>query len=367
MQRIEQLESLCALYTSECEVDESDLYALIDTWLTLYNRVEKRHDSENFNTMQYFGKILCCICTDVKHDEFKDLMLSEFVYDIDFCVVSASTRVCMLSWEDLQDIIYNLQKSFETIFVPLQDSNDSEDGQNAFSCSEDIVRLCLVIMSRAGYFASNVFEPANQNSDGDTENYAHFELRAHSGQKTYQLSEISLREFLDNLHAVLGFARLLLDSKVLNCVEKHENVKLQVCHREASLDDFYNLSMISDLHPGAITFYSNKYPHLFHSVSQVIYYNMPSYHRQKQIPLQELQQCGAPHINLLPLLQQLNPDIAILYEHTGAGSLEHHSKHDFALVVFSKFVVLVDSGMRAWWHSDLTEMFSFLVGSATLH
>lgn len=361
--QIDELVKLCEVYESTEELQKEQLYYFIEVWLTLYDRVGKRQDTEIFNTMEFYGQLLCCICFRVNDAEIKNMVLKDILECQNLRILSEDTKICELSWRDVLDILFNLQKNFEEIFFPL---SESESGEDAFSCSEDIIKLCIFLMSRVGFFIGHKFVLKDTDSREDMSNY--FELCDEDVENTstYQLNNGALREFLDNLHPFLGFSRLLLDAKMLQPVAGEEINSVHACHREASLDDFYALSMISDLHPGAICFYRNKYYHLFHSVSQVIYFNMPSYQRQKQLSLEKLQETDTPHINLLPLLQQLAPQLTILYEHTGAGHCLEHAKHRMSFVVFNKFVLLVDANMQAWWHSNLRHMFSFCLHAMAL-
>ena len=89
---------------------------------------------------------------------------------------------------------------------------------------------------------------------------------------------------------------------------------------------------------GTVAQYAHKYAYLFHSISQAIYYNYPSYARRKQVSAKCLQRAWKlttnledcqeniavkeeeiEAVNLLPCLMEIAPDIHVLCEHTGAG------------------------------------------------
>jgi hypothetical protein len=110
--------------------------------------------------------------------------------------------------------------------------------------------------------------------------------------------------------------------------------------------------MTSDCVVGTIAQYAHRFAHLFHSVSQAVYYNFPSYARQTQLPLAALQRANAPAVNVLPLLTELSPDIPVLFEHTGAGCRAQHARHRWSWVLWSRFVLLVDADMRSYVAAD---------------
>jgi len=84
-------------------------------------------------------------------------------------------------------------------------------------------------------------------------------------------------------------------------------------HIAASLDDFYRLSMHYDLLPASVLQYRHEFAGMFHSVTQVMYWNNPSYVRRKQLALSEL--CSGTFAeHTLPLLLQLFPSVRVLFE-----------------------------------------------------
>ena len=153
-----------------------------------------------------------------------------------------------------------------------------------------------------------------------------------------------------------------LDTVEAKCLRK---IPLYNHHREASLDGFYEVSMVSDLSPGAIIQYKNKFRYLFHSISQVIFYHHPSYARQIQQPLTNLTCYGANPVNLLPLLRQVEPSIPILYEHTGAGLTTATHKQKFSWLVTTGFVLLIDDASNVYCAHDLRCLLAFAISSKT--
>jgi len=155
---------------------------------------------------------------------------------------------------------------------------------------------------------------------------------------------------LDALHSMLGLHALLTRAQMLPAGALAE---LHAHHREASNETFFTHSMTSDCVVGTIAQYAHRFAHLFHSVSQAVYYNFPSYARQTQLPLAALQRANAPAVNVLPLLTELSPDIPVLFEHTGAGCRAQHARHARSWVLWSRFVLLVDAEMRSFAAADI--------------
>jgi hypothetical protein len=141
-------------------------------------------------------------------------------------------------------------------------------------------------------------------------------------------------------------------SRALACSFPLTLVELHAHHREASNETFVTHSITSDCVVGTVAQYAHRFSHLFHSVSQTIYYNHPTYARQTQLPIAMLQRENAPSVNVLPLLTELRPDIPVLFEHTGAGCRKQHAKHAWSWVFWSHFVqllvLLVDAEMRSY-------------------
>jgi len=157
---------------------------------------------------------------------------------------------------------------------------------------------------------------------------------------------------LDALHSLYSLHTLLTRAQFVCLQNAQDLMPVHAHHREASNETFFTHSMTSDCAVGSIAQYAHRFAHLFHSVSQTIYYNYPTYSRQIQLPLSELQRENARSVNLLPLLTELRPDIPVLFEHTGAGCRQAHAQHKWSWILWSHFVLLVDSEMRSYVATD---------------
>ena len=151
-----------------------------------------------------------------------------------------------------------------------------------------------------------------------------------------------------SLHALLTRAEFVDPSEELLEITGH--------HKEASAETFFSLSMTSDCMPGSVVQYVHKFAYLFHSISQVVYYNFPTYNRQRQLPLADLQQTNVNAVNMLPLLTELRPDIPVFCEHTGAGCVDTHKQHKWSWVLWTHFVFLLDADMNVYAAKDLRSL-----------
>ena len=160
---------------------------------------------------------------------------------------------------------------------------------------------------------------------------------------------------LDAVHAMLSLHALLGRAEAAppwDPATAGELTQLHTHHREAGMDAYNELVLYNDCPVGTITQYMHKFNHLFHSVSQVVYFNYPAYRRPPQKSYDALAQPGAPAVNLLPALQEIAP-LPVLFENTGAGHAAAHARHPRAWVVWAGFVLLVHSDMRVRCAPDL--------------
>jgi hypothetical protein len=102
-----------------------------------------------------------------------------------------------------------------------------------------------------------------------------------------------------------------------SAIELHFEEELQLdLHAHlttASLDDFYKISMYYDCNIADVLHYRHEFSQMFHSISQVMFYNNSQYARRKQRPhMQVISGEYAEH--MLPLIMQLFPEVRVLYE-----------------------------------------------------
>ena len=106
-------------------------------------------------------------------------------------------------------------------------------------------------------------------------------------------------------------------------------LEIQQFHVEASLDDFYSLSMFFDLAPSCYLDYRHSFAGFFNNVSQVVYRHYPSYKRKNQDTLESINQVlglAGFDVNVLPCLKQLYPEIEHAWEDHCFGRELHAGK-----------------------------------------
>jgi len=193
----------------------------------------------------------------------------------------------------------------------------------------------------------------------------------------------AIAQFLDCLHAIAGVAQMLVrqiyvpsvehlkqqveqrkavaetgetgtdDKQPCRVLSMYEKICSEISehHREVTLDNFYEQSMVSDLYPGSITQYKHRHQAVFHSISQVVYFNWPAYARKKQSSFAELMQ-QRQYTNLVPLLCEMYPDIPVLYEHTGALFADCHAQHTLAWVCIAGYWTIVHNVTGCYYNQD---------------
>jgi len=320
----------------------AELLRLVDAWAEDYDRGDKVDPEDGCNLMHLVGAALCVL-----------LHRSELgaAFDLRAALGPAAPRV-MLSEkrladhdvEELQNLVTALQLEFGTLYALEEGPVDA-----GFWALVDTEAVCVRIMAQLGALLavrerveSNPTQPPPAAVRGllevDAEGYC--SVRA----ETFVF-------MLDALHSMYGLHALLTRAEFVRAPAELL-AEVHAHHREASNETFFTHSMTSDCVVGSIAQYAHRFAHLFHSVSQAVYYNFPSYVRQTQLPLAALQRAGAPGVNVLPLLTELRPDIPVLFEHTGAGCRPQHAKHRCSWVLWSRFVLLVDADMRSYVAAD---------------
>lgn len=263
------------------------------------------------------------------------------------------TPISEMHWDELTDTLSSLQMEFHNLFAM---------GEQGFTCCVDIESVLLAIMRRMGHWMRMRTQLRNESEalrslyDADNEQHSRLRLGV-------------LTDAMDALHAVWTSMCLLLRAK---CIRESDGqssclhtVQLFNHHREASLDTFYEISMVSDLAPGAILQYKNKFRVLFHSISQVIYFHYPAYDRQIQKPMHELNCYEAPAVNLLPLLLQLDPDMPVRYEHTPTSSSDDTAATSaWHWHVTAGYVLLLDKAGAAYCSNDLRHLYLLAHGDS---
>jgi len=227
----------------------------------------------------------------------------------------------------------------------------------------DYAQLLTALLKRAGFWLARQWRPTAECA----EDYKALHCLVDLDKEGWRCVRPScVVQVLDSVHALLGLTRLLMKAQVVSLhapaaagAEVDEAVRLYNHHREASIDEFYEMSMVADCMVSAVAQYLHRFEFLFHSISQVVYYHFPTYERQWQQQMQFLEEYAAPGVNLLPLLLQVDPNLPFFYEHTCAGLLLAYSAHAHSWAFMSGYILLVDRAGEVFCAEDLRSLLLF--------
>lgn len=332
-------------------VSLSWLLSVVDKWSQEYNRAEKVDSCDGCNQMHVVGIALCVLLNGCSE-------LGE-TYDLHAALGHAGERVLLsdkqlqdYNIQELQNLVTALQLEFCALYR-LQESGEQQTGDAGYWCLVNMEDICVRAMAHLGKLQSQVASELCAESSALAAIHGLVDLTA-DGLSNVRIETIVF--LLDALHSMYSLHALLTRAQFVPRGESLLSVHAH--HREASNETFFTLSITADCAVGTIAQYAHRFAHLFHSVSQTIYYNYPTYCRQTQLPLADLERENVQSVNLLPLLTELRPDIPVLCEHTGAGCRSEHAKHQWSWVLWCKFVVLVDRDMRCYVAADARTLLS---------
>jgi hypothetical protein len=369
------------LTCANSETPLASLLTLVDGWAEHYDRGEKQDAADSCNHMHLVGASLCVLL-------HRCAALGAAEYDLRGALGRAAGRVLLCDKrlaehdiEELQHLVTALQLEFTSLYTLEEAAGGAGGGalgDNAgYWALVDVEDICVRIMGQLGSLlavkqkssggtAAGTDSPAadipaadipaadTPAADTPTADIPTAVVRGLldvDADGFYSVRTETFVFLLDALHSMYSLHTLLTRARFLQ--PAGELAELHAHHREASNEIFFAHSMTSDCVVGTIAQYAHRFAHLFHSVSQAIYYNFPTYSRQTQLPLAALKRVNAPAVNVLPLLTELSPGIPVLFEHTGAGCRQQHAKHPWSWVLWSRFVLLVDAEMRSYVAADL--------------
>lgn len=319
-------------------------------WMQDYDRGAECDTQTQLNDMHVVGMGLCAVFDNANLPELHQYDFDSEMGDFkDRIAVYDETIACM-SWQNLQDVVSTVQIEFNDMFTNTE--------TQSYMCIIDISKLIVVLMARIGFYLQRKWRDLQHDNSNPTE--ATIEDMRGSFVKDIEgwctVRDDSVVHILDGIHAIATSSLALLSAEhIATPMEDEDNsaITLYNHHREASLDDFYELSQIADTPLGAVSQYKHKFRHLFHSTSQVVYFHYPSYVRRKQIPLPSLQAHGAEAVALLPLLMQVQPEMKVLHEHTGAGFKAMHNRSGWHWTVVGNRILLTNQDMKHFDADDL--------------
>ena len=335
---------------------QDDVLCVIDQWLLLCDRAEAVAEGCDYTEMHVIGLGVCALLHAMPDDEYDGFDLTGALGVHADHVVVSDALVSDMSWQQVSDTVTALQLRFKSII--------EWDKKVGYQTDVDVMSVMLMLMKRAGFWlghdwrAASVVSAADEAVQNDTECLHGIVDVDTAGWKCVRPA--CAVQLLDAVHAVLSLTRMLMRAQVVcwHTGEEpvSEHVRLFNHHREASIDDFYEMSMITDCMVGSIAQYKHKFQFLFHSISQVVYYHWPVYNRQRQITQPEIDAYGVCGINLLPLLLQVDPEIPCHYEHTGAGAHSVYSKHEYSWAMMSGYVFLLHRSGAVFCAEDVRSL-----------
>jgi hypothetical protein len=359
----EVLEGCKALNTalaSQNASDETTCCLLLDTWLEHFDPNQELCRDRHCNDTHIFGIGLSTCMHRALQEELTH-------FDLKATLGQHAARVCiytqplhLLSFQQTLETLLSLQIEFNKLYSQetagqgdkhkVSGPNKKERAKGAITCAVDIEIVLIMLLAHMGSFLGQRWRETGESLEilqgvleREEDGWCRVSLQSAIGA-------------LDAMHAMLVASRLLAKAESIEQDDAPPPPLVYNFHREASLDDFYDISTAADCPVGAILQYKHRFRFLFHSVSQVVYFHYPSYQRRKQLPLVELQAHGAPHLNLLPLLAQVVVDMPILAEHSGLGLRTTHARHPWAWAVVAQRVLLIDSDLRVFCACDIRKL-----------
>jgi len=227
--------------------------------------------------------------------------------------------------------------------------------QSIIGCDEDMdVGFVLVlVLQRIGDLVRLELAAAQD---------AHYELATDGWHRLTVAARISA---INTVYCLMRVDHLLVTAKEVDmdaAVVDTYMQELSRYHHEASLHEFYNISIIMDCTIGSILTYKHTFKDLFNDCSQVVYYNSSgNYNRKTQIQLAHIKSTSACDVNVLPLLMQLKPDMPVLFEHTGACTNAACAQAPWTWVVLGSHVFLCDGKCNFYIANSIYELFAFVM------
>jgi len=344
---------LAALLHAAERPDAGRVEGLLDAWLTECDRSAPVDEESKYNEMHVAGLGVCALLHRCPLAGYEAFSLATALGTHAARVVLHAEVVSDMSWLQLSETLTAVQLEFKATI--------RWDSAGGYHSEVDYPALMLVLLKRVGFWLGREWRRVDDDAGGgeDAEGLQGLVDLDKEGWRCVRPACVV--QVLDGAHAVLSLARLLLTAEVVALHsrvgdEVRDEVRLYNHHREASIDDFYEMTMVADCMVGSVSQYKHKFQFLFHSISQVVYYHFPSYERQRQQPMAFLEGYGIPSTNLLPLLLQLNPDLPLFYEHTGAGLRSAYGAHAFSWVFMSGFILLVARSGAVYCAEDLRSL-----------
>lgn len=338
-------------------LQEEDIAERLNLWLTTLDRGEdvllEVGREQGFNAMHVCGMCFASDLHNLKMNSYNNYSIEDSVYKHCVRMRVTNTPLQEMTWQELVDFSSSLQLEFSNIITRVKTRD-----RVSYHSKVDVGELIVMMLCRFGFFVRNEWPAAMANIE-------YMQSVQCDDYTVAQVASQHIAQFLDVIHSTASVAMMILWSVNVSGEDSLEDSKvleiskdLSEHHREVSLDNFYEMSMVSDLRLASIVQYKHRHQEVFHSISQVVYFNWPAYARRKQKKFDEI--VAAPSdVHLLPLLHEMYPEIPILYEHTGALNQQAHAKHKLAWVCWSEYIFLVSDTLSIFCGDNLIHVLAY--------
>jgi hypothetical protein len=331
-----------------CENDSASTESakrLVLTWINY--SCPDAHDGDEYNDMHAFGFGLAYMLSkydalQIRHRRWENLPAA---------LATQGCSVHEYSCQQCLAFLRVLQADYGSVL--------QFDASVGYETDIDLTLLLLVVMQRLG---DHLREQVRMTPE-QAEKHAVYELLV--GETEWYVVGAQTRiECFDLLHVLMRLCFVLLDAEAVSVdaeVVKGYLQEFSPFQHEASLHDFYNLSMVMDCLPASIIMYKHTYKEMFNDPSQVMYFHQPTYKRPRQLEFENIISMSARDVNVLPIITQIKPDVPILFEHSGACSSSACSAEPWSWLVIHKHIVLCDSNGKYYVAKNIYILFAYLM------
>jgi hypothetical protein len=334
-----------------CECEAASVESgkrLVLTWINYSKPEELPKTNAQYNDMHIFGFGLAYMLS-----KYNPLQTREREWnDLPAFLSMHGVHIAKYSYRKCLDFLRLLQSEY--------DNTLQYDESVGFEADLDMTLLLLVVMQRVG---DHLRQEIRMDA-GNTEDVKALYERVCDESEWYVPNAQTRKEMFDILHVLMRLFFVLLDAEAVSVetqLVKTYVKELSTFQYEASLHDFYNLSMVADCLPASILIYKHEYKEMFNDPSQVVYFHTPTYKRQRQVEFETITTMTAGNVNVLPIIQQIKPDVSVLYEHTGACNSTTCSAEPWTWLVINKHIVLCDKNGKYYVAKNIYVLFAYLM------
>jgi hypothetical protein len=295
------MSELYVVCNDDINVRESTKH-LVLSWVNCSESETALCEKSRYNDMHLFGLDLCYVLSS--HDPLSTRTYNAREELTEFhAQLTNGIDVGTCSWLEMKQLIRALQTTFSELLT--------YDRFTGYDCKVDVSNYGLSLMTRIGSLLGTMFLWENLSLEDQVRMSECYE---HEADGYYIVKTSACAEAMDVLHSITRLVLTLMHATPVGTVSSTTDITQ--FHHEASFDDFYQVATARDCLPGSIVAYKNQFHGLFHDVSQVAYYLLPTYSRPVQKPMSDFHTDKVTGFNVLPLLMQVAPDVPVFMEHT---------------------------------------------------